>query len=323
MRFNYLVCALLVGCVYGQAAQPAVTASDSEVTSQDAIITIGGFCAEPAPGGPCKTAITRAQFERLTEALQPGMPIALKLKVANSYARNLRMAAAAEKRGLDKTPAFEEEMRFARLQLLAQDLSRELQKDANNISEADLECYYRKNRDSFEEATLARIFVPRPNPTAGSRGGPDDSEQEMTIVASNVRERAVNGEDPDKLQREAYDRAGFEATTVDTTMKKVRRAMLPPQHEAVMDLRAGEVSQVFSDPSGAHFIYKVIDKQTLTLEEVKDEIHSTISKQRLQESMKSFEGDVVFSDAYFNPAAATATTQSNRREKRKKAIEHD
>ena len=70
--------------------------------------------------------MTRAQFERLTEALQPGMSPSLRLNVAHAYARNLRMSAAAEKRSLDKTPAFEEEMRYARMQLLAQDLNRDI-----------------------------------------------------------------------------------------------------------------------------------------------------------------------------------------------------
>jgi hypothetical protein len=324
MRSDYLVWALLIGCAQGQAAQRTVTNPSSvELASGDAVITIDGFCAEATGDSECKTVLTRAEFEKVAEALQPAMPQPLRLKVANAYAHNLRMAAAAEKRGLDKTSAFEEEMRFARMQLLAQDLTRALQEDANNISQADLEDYYKKNQASFEEATLARIFVPRAKQTAGTRENSEDAEEEMTKIAAELRARAASGEDPNKLQQEAYARAGFEATTVDTKMEKVRRAGLPPQHETVMDLKAGEVSQMFSDPSGAHFIYKMIGRETLTPEDVKDEIRSAISKQRYQESMKAFEGNVVFSDAYFNPQEATATTQTRRRQKEKKAVERD
>ena len=89
------------------------------------------------------------------------MPLSLRLNVANAYASNLKMSAAAEKRGLDKTPAFQEELRFARMQLLAQDLSRALQADASNITDAELEDYYKKNESAYEQATVARIFVPR------------------------------------------------------------------------------------------------------------------------------------------------------------------
>jgi hypothetical protein len=288
------------------------------------VITVNGFCADPAQTGTaCKTVITRAQFERLTDALQPGMSLALRLNVANAYARNLRMAAAAEKRGLDKTPEFEEEMRYARIQLLAQDLTRALQADANNINEADLVDYYAKNQSSYEQATLARIFVPRSKQTGATQAKQEDAqtkadEDAMMKVAAELRVRAVNGEDPDKLQIEAYAEAGIPRTNSDTKMEKVRRAALPPQHEAVMEMKPGEVSEVFSDPGGAHFIYKMISKQTLTLEEAKTEIRGAISGQRYRESMKGFQGDVVFSDAYFNPPGKPASTpQQNRMGRRK------
>jgi len=330
MRFQCLVCLMLASFACGQAAPPATdpTADKTpqvEVGPDDPVITVNGFCADPAQtGAVCKTVITRAQFEKLAEALQPGMSLSLKLNVANAYARNLRMAAAAEKRGLDKTPAFEEEMRYARMQLLSQDLTRTLQGEANNITEADLEEYYKKNESSYEQVTLARIFVPRAKQSDGAHDEHEDAqakadEEAMTKVAADLHIRAVNGEDPDKLQIEAYTVAGIPRTNSDTKMEKVRRAALPPRHEAVMDLKPGEVSEVFSDPGGAHFIYKMISKQTLTLEEAKTEIRGAISGQRYRDSMKSFQGDVVFSDAYFNPPGkAAAPPQRNRTGKRRK-----
>ncbi len=329
MRFPCLVYLLLVSLAYGQAALPATSAasdktSESEVGPDDAVITLNGFCADPAQAGvACKTMITRAQFEKLTDALQPGMSLSLQLNVANAYARNLRMAAAAEKRGLDKTPAFEEEMRYARMQFLAQDLTRTLQAEASNITDVDLEDYYKKNQSSYEQATLARIFVPRSKQSEAARGEHGDvqakaDEEAMMKVAVELRVRAVNGEDPDKLQIEAYTDAGIPRTNSDTKMGKVRRAALPPRHEAVMDLKPGEVSEVISDPGGAHFIYKVIDKQTLTLEEAKMEIRGEISSQRYRDSMKGFQGDVVFSDAYFNPPGKAATPPQRTRTGRRK-----
>ena len=110
MRFLFIAGVLLTCPAYGQVLQPG---------PEDAVMTINGFCSTPGhPGDPCQTVVTRAQFEQLTEALQPGMPPDLRLKVANAYARMMRMAAVAEQRGLDKTPAFAEEMRYARIQLL-------------------------------------------------------------------------------------------------------------------------------------------------------------------------------------------------------------
>ena len=140
----------------------------------------------------------------------------------------------------------------------------------------------------------------------------------MTKLAADLRARAANGEDPDKLQVEAYTAAGIPRTSPNTRMEKVRRTTLPPRQELVMDMKPGEVSDVFSDPAGAHFIYKMISKQTLTQEEVKAEIRAAISTQRYRDSMKSFEGDVVFSDAYFNPPSdSTTPPQRNPKERRK------
>lgn len=333
MRFPYfagLICLLLASLAHGQTVPPAgvdATGEAPEVTvgPDDPVITVNDFCAEASPpGNGCKTVITRAQFEKLCEALQPGMSLSLRLNVANAYARNLRMAAAAEKRGLDKTPAFEEAMRYARLQLLSQDLTRALQAEANNISDADLTDYYKKNEASFEEATLARIFIPHTKQAAAAHEDGEDAqrkadEEAMTKAAADLRARAVHGEDPDKLQIEAYTEAGIPRTSSNTKMEKVRRNTLPPQHESVMDLKPGEVSEVFSDPGGAHFIYKMIGKRTLTLEEAKTEMRTAISSQRYRDSMKSFQGDVVFSDAYFNPPGTPVSeSQRNRRGRRTK-----
>jgi len=364
MRFQCVLCLLLASFACGQAAQPATPlAADAKVEPDDPVITVNGFCADPAQqGNDCKTVISRAQFEKLTEALQPGMSLSLRLNVATAYARNLRMSAAAERRGLDKTPAFEEELHFARMQLLSQDLNRALQADANNITDADIEDYYKKNESSYEQATVARIFVPHAKQIVaheehGDAGSAEDlsdetlkafvktsatqpveaqkeadaeaqkkaAEEAMTKAAADLRARAVQGEDPNKLQIEAYAVAGLTQTTPNTKMEKVRRATLPPHHETVLDLKPGEVSEVFSDPGGAHFIYEMISKETLTLEDVKTEIRTAISSQRYRDSMKGFQGDVIFSDAYFTPPGKAATAaQQNRRGKRKKLpAQHD
>jgi PPIC-type PPIASE domain len=317
MRFPSLAGFLLAGLVchqVGQAATPSAAAEKApgaEVGADDPVITLDGFCADSTrQGGACSTAITRAQFDRLVEALQPGMSLPLRLKVANAYARNLRMSAAAQERGLDKTPAFAEELRFARLQLLSQDLDSALRADANRVTDADVRQYYEKNRASYERATVARVFVPHANQT----GGATDT---MTQVAADLRARARTGENPDTLQIEAYAQAGVTRLTADTKIENVRRTSLPPSHEAVLDLMPGQVSEVFSDPAGAHFIYKMLAKQTMSLDDVKGEIREAIAGQRYRDSAQSFQGGAVFNDAYFNPPGAPlALPLRNRRERR-------
>jgi PPIC-type PPIASE domain len=300
VRSLFLACFLLTCPAYGQVLQPG---------PDDAVITINGFCGghDPQGGDACRTVVTRAQFESLAEALQPGMPPDLRLKVANAYAQMVRMAAAAEQRGLDKTPAFAEEMRYARIQLLSQDLGRALHEDAGNVTDAEIESYYAKNRASFEEATLARIFVPR----AKRGAAPGATDDEMSKVATNLRARAAGGADPDALQIEAYSAAGIRGTAPNTRVANVRRAALPPTHEAAFDLQPGGVSEVLCDPGGGHFIYKMLSRTTLSLADATPEIHQQLAEQRYRQAMQLFSGDVVLNDSYFAAATATNATAAD------------
>jgi bifunctional DNA-binding transcriptional regulator/antitoxin component of YhaV-PrlF toxin-antitoxin module len=338
MRFQYLVCLLLAGLAYGQAAPsatpPAATPSAStdkapeiKVGPDDAVITLKGFCADATQqGDACKTVISRAQFEKLAESLQPGMSPAIRRQLATAYSRMLRMSTVAEKRGLDKQPKFEEKMNFARMQVLSGELSSALQEDAGKVTDGDIDDYYKKNEASYEQATFARIFVPRAKqvvnpvvrPKAGTNVGakasataitnrlPTEaqkkaSEEAMTKLAAGLRVRAAKGEDPDTLQKEAYVAAGLPGNAPSTKMEKVRRTTLPANHQAVMDLKPGEVSEVISDPNSGHYIYKLVSKETLSVDTVKPEIRSTISSQRYRDSMQNFQGNVDLNDAYFGP----------------------
>ena len=162
------------------------------------------------------------------------MSPAIRRQLATAYTRMLRMSTAAEKRGLDKQPKFDEMMHFARMQILSQELSRALQEDSGKVTDADIEDYYKKNEASYEQATFARIFVPRrkanrrpqrrkaeARPAADARAAKTSApqppteaqkkaaEEAMTKLAASLQARAAKGEDPDKLQKEAYVAAGL------------------------------------------------------------------------------------------------------------------
>jgi hypothetical protein len=309
-----LACLPVLGLACALTAWSSAVLAQVAVGPDDPVITVDGFCPDrTAATGACETEITRAQFDKLIDALQPDMPWTLRLKVANAYARNLRMSAAAEKRGLDKTAAFAEEMRFARMQLLSQDLDRALHAEADNVRDADVENYYKSNQASYEQATVARIFIPHSKippanadaRTVRSAGAQADAEA-MNRLAGELRARAQSGEEPDQLQLEAYAEAGTPRASVNTRLEQVRRSSLPPAHESIFGLAEGQVSEVFSDPGGAHFIYKMIGKRTLSLDDARVEIRTTIATQRYRESTKSFQVGMVFSDAYFNPPVRSA-----------------
>jgi hypothetical protein len=346
MRFQCLICVLLASLAYGQAAQsappsaaappaagaqaqPAATekAPEVKVEPTDAVITLKGFCADSSQqGDACKTAITKEQFEKVVDALQPGMPPALRRQLATRYGYVLKMSSAAEKRGLDKTPSFEQKMYFARMQILSQELSNALQADSQKVSDEDIAENYKKNEASYEQANFQRIFIPRSKqitnppvkPKAGAAAGaktaapktpppPTEAQKKaaedaMTKFADTLRERAEKGEDFDVLQKEAFKMAGLPGNAINTKVDKARRSTLPPTHQSVMDLKPGEVSQVITDANNGHYIYKMVSKETLTLETVTPEIRKTIANQRYRDSMQGFQGNVDLNDAYFGAA---------------------
>jgi hypothetical protein len=298
--------------------KPAAAATpQANVPESAPVLTIKGVCngaksATATSAGDCKTVITRAEFEKLANALQPNMPPQVKRQLANAYPRLLAMSREAEKRGLDKTPAFAEKMKWAKMQALNQDLNRDLQAQADKVSDQDIEDYYKKNQSAFEQATLERIFVPKAKQAESKEGeSPDEakakqqaSEEAMTKEAEALRTRAAGGEDFEKLQKEAFDSAELKGNPPSSNMGKVRRNNLPPAHASVFDLKPGEVSQVINDGASGHYIYKLVSKDLQPLDQVKDEIHAQLRNQRMRDSVQAIQNSATpeLNEAYFGPA---------------------
>jgi len=299
-----------------------------QIAPDTAVITIKGICDEKpraataatktakpaAPKGDCQTVVTRAQFEKLADALQPNMAPQVKRQLANSYPRILTMAHEARKRGLDKSPTFEEKLQFARQQLLMQELNRAIQAEAAVIPEKAIADYYRDNSAAYEQATLQRIFVPKSKAldTPRDTAKPEDvkarqeaAEAAMTQEAEALRTRAAAGEDFEKLQKEAFDAAGLKSSPPPTNLGKMRRTNLPPTHASVFDLKSNEVSPVISDASG-HYIYKLVSKQIPPLDEVKEEIHANLQSQRMKDALQNIQNSTTseLNDAYFGASPA-------------------
>lgn len=333
MRNSWFVLLLLTGMAFAQATQPKPGTTPMKPESEEAeekeaappavtvapdatVMTIKGLCSDNATGDACKTVITRAEFDKLAEALQPGMPQPVRRQLANVMSRGMLMSREAEKRGLDKDPRFDQMMKFARLQIMTQEVTRSLQEEAAKISDADLDKYYKDNPAGYEEATLQRLYVPRMKQIDAPKDSKDKAAEDkyqadqkasqaaMDKLAESLRTRAAAGENFDKLQKEAFDAAGIKSNTPSTKMENVRRTGLPPAHVGVMENKAGEVSQVISDPSG-HFIYKTISKSEMPFDKVKDEIKSTLQNQRMKDSMQKVQDSATtdLNEAYFGAAA--------------------
>lgn len=333
MRTRWLLCLLLGGLAYGQAPAPPMShphpmpaqnadadadakAAAAKISPGEPVITVKGACADPAKKGEtCETVVTREQFERLADALQPNMAPPIKLRLANGYSRLIGLSQEAEKRGLDKTPKFEANMNFARMQILSQQLTSSLQEESQKVSDADIEKYYNDKIDTYQEATLQRLYVPHTKqvtPPKAAPGVKKDKEAEekeeqarikageeaMEKTADALRARAAKGESFDALEKEAYLAAGLKGNPPSTKMEKIRPTSLPPTHHAALELKPGDVSEVIADPTG-FYIYKMVSKQILPLDTVKPEIKNWIASQRFRDAMQEFQGTSDLNNAYF------------------------
>ena len=306
------------------SATPAIPATGARDLSHDSgslsatldkpLITIAGLCDNPptektATFG-CTTVITRAQFERVINSVQPNMPPRARREFALRYADALVMAKRAEQMGLDKGANYKEQMELARIEVLSKELKKVIQERVSQISGKEIEEYYQSNKARFEKAGVDRIYLPKTPqaPTNVADGTLSDvdgtkrsqkSEETVKYEADNLRRRAIDGEEFDKLQADAYHATGITGTLPSTKME-IRRTSLPPNQVSVMDLKPGEVSAVFADPNG-YVIYRVKSKDVLPLDQAREEIEATLRLQHMQDETRRIQDSATptLDESYF------------------------
>jgi len=288
-------------------------AETSNVGPDRPVITIRGLCdtdsADKAAASDCKTVISQAQFEKVIAAIQLDMTARVRREFALRYANALVLTKKAEQMGLDKGANYEEQMKLARIDVLSRELKKVIQEKVLQISDKDIEDYYHNNTVRFEKAELDRIYIPKtyqlPMSSDKKLTGANrqelsqESEQTIKVEAENIRARAVAGGDFTKLQADAYHAAGIKNATFNTSIS-VRRTSLPSNQVSVMDLKPGEVSSVLADPK-EYVIYKMKSKNTLALDQAREEIRAILSTQRMQDEMRRIQDSASLSldESYF------------------------
>jgi len=303
------VCLLLAGIALGQSSSPQSTptlkprpnappadqpaASSSNVAPDAPVITVPGLCDKPAglssSPADCKTVITRAEFEKVAG---PNMAPVQRKAVADQYVKALVLEQKAHEQGLDHSPEFEQQMKIARLKILANMAVQQLQKESGNVPDNEIEDYYRQHTADYKTISFERLYIPKQkfvDPGTQKPNDPDAdkkraaSEAEMKEEADKLRTRAAAGEDLTKLQQEAYDFAGLKQKAQTARQDNVRKNGVPPADASIFELKSGDVSQVFNDPTGL-MIYKIDETKDLSLENVRDEISRTLQSEKMKNS---------------------------------------
>jgi parvulin-like peptidyl-prolyl isomerase len=295
-------------------------ASATSVPPDSPVITIEGICdgsADATPSvspsaaattGACKTIVTKAQFEKLVEALNPQMPGPARRQLAQSYPRLLVFANKARELGLDQDPGFAEVVRFTSMQVLTQELTRYFEEQAGKISDSEIEAYYKANVIKFEREELLRILIPKQKrqekTVSGERSGSADSS--MLALAEKIRARAAAGGDFQQLQKEAFEAAGISSGSPNVSTGKIAAVRLPLEHQRVFEMEPGQVSGIVPDPSG-YYIYKVVSKEKVPLAQVSKEIRKSIASERVQDATASLGRSIKseFDEKYFGATSRT------------------
>lgn len=280
-------------------AESAPAAKSAEVPPSAPVLTLEGVCNGKVPPNPtpgCKTVITRAEFEKLVDALDPKMPAPRRRQLAEVYSRMVVMSDIADQRGLEKDPDTQEVLRFMRMQTLTQLLLRQIQKEASEVPPAETQKYYNEHQQQFEEAKFQRVFFPKTPP--GGEKPPD--EKTLKAEAAKIRAAAVAGGDFEKLQKQAYDDLGVKTPPPPVSAGTQRRGTVPPAQEKIFDLQPGQISEVIDEPGGL-YLFKLESKKRLTLPEVTPEINRTLESERMKAALDKITDNVkpVFNDQYF------------------------
>ncbi len=279
------------------------------------VLTLKGACqpkagaTTPPPG--CVSSLTREQFEKLVKALsppdRPPMTPDMMRSFAAQYAKLLTFADAARALGMEDDPQVLQIMQFARNQILTEALNRRITEEYSHPTDQQIEDYYKENSKKYLEVTLHRIILPR---SQGSAEKPKPSEADEKASVDKTRARWVAGEDPEKLEKEAAEQAGVNTPPANVNIGPRRPGTLPEAHEAVFELKPGEVSQPFSDPA-SFYIYKVVSVRTVPLSEAKAAITATLQRQLVTDKIQQIQSSVtpVLNEAYFGPEKPPAPRQ--------------
>ena len=311
---NRVICLLFISLAFPAAiaqsvtpteAQPSHLPSTAILPAAYPVFTIKGLCsAGTKKTTACQTVVTRAEFEKLANALNPQMTKFERRQLADTYAHILALSQAALAHGLDKSPVVQERLRYARLRTLAAEMASEIYRENTRPVDQDVVAYYNAHKSSFDRYTLQRIFIPREKQGESSNG----EEAAMKSLADSVYVRASAGESFSKLQQEVTAAAGL-SNDVTVDMSEVTRSALPEGHRGVLDSAQGSIAPLLSDETG-YYIYRVVSRQTPSFEAVKQQASVAVQSQKQSEALNKLdkaaktEVNESYFDKYDPPAAS-------------------
>jgi hypothetical protein len=289
----------------------APAAAGVAVAPSETVITIKGLCDQAPSFGSdktgCNTLMSRAQFEHLVNSINfTGQRVTSNKRrsFAKTYVQLLAFEKAARDKGLEETAEFAEILLWARLRAISEVYRSKLLEQSRTVTAGEIDAYYNQHLASYERVNIVRMMVPRKNP-----GNPPDKEfdQRALGIARAAYERFAKGEDPETVQKEAYAALGLSVPPSTKIGVRKRSDFIPEESEEVFSLKPGEVSKLETDV-GSYTAYKVVARETLSKNEVQEEISREISQRKFKDSIDSVVESVAaeYNEAYFGVLEGTS-----------------
>jgi PPIC-type PPIASE domain len=299
-------------CATGTSSPAPSAKSNGTGSETTANPILAPISVTPTDSG-CKIVVTRADFEKLTNALHPGGAPSASLNFAKHYSEMLLMADKAHESGFDQDPGIQARARFSYLQFVGQTFSMQTHDKARTVSDAEVEAYYKEHPEMFEQVYLMRVFIPSVKEyETGSIPAKEESDKvEMEAAAHKLYKQALAGASFEKLEEKAYKLAGNPEDTPPVNLGKLTRNGIPKEYaEMIFALKIGQISELTPESNGWS-IFKVVSKQTMPLSEAKPQVQqlkadATIAA--LKSSMK-----ISLNEAYFGPPEATTKPPAMKR----------
>jgi len=223
-----------------------------------------------------------------------------------------RLAADAEKAGLDQKAPYKDQLEMLRMQLL---YNAEIT-DFNNtlpVTPEDQQKYYKDNPDKFKEVKIRVINIAfNPAPPKTAEGGQKPlTEAEAQAKIQDLEKQIRGGADFGMLARENSDDKPSAAKDGDYGVINQDSAYPPALKTAVFALKQGEVSAPIKQPNGFYLI-RAEEISHQPYNDVFPQIAQAVRQEKFQEWLKGLQAQYnlkIENSAYFATRAPAQLQQ--------------
>jgi PPIC-type PPIASE domain len=273
----------------------------------------------PVPKADCKSVVTREQLEGIALVVGPKLTGAKLRRFASDLPELMLFAHTAQEMGLDKDPRFQDFLWYKYSQSLQQLLLVTTQRKMGEMSDAEVEKYYKEHPERFVEYALMRVFVPKHEPDtshpnydpaalAAAKAKAEADDEEMLKVAKSIQREAAAGGDFEKLQAKAYKAAHSdeEPPDVDLGDKWTIDNMPKDYKDLLVHLQPGQVAELAPHPFGWE-IFKLVSKRTVPLSNARQMLQGLRMKDWREGLASTIHTQL--NDEYFGPPEAATDTE--------------